>query len=373
MDIGSSSVRAAIHDRRGRTVAGTTVQVPYAWDVAADDSVRLSHEVLLDVVGQVLDQVVEAAESLAPDIVAGGISCFLHSICGLDADGRPVTPVLSWADSTSRAEAAALREQIDPGRTHQITGVPIHASYWPARILRLRQEEPRIRQWSGLPGAAGRGPDRAPRGQPVDGVGDRTSRSGRGNLVDRAVGPPGHGARRPSPDRRRRGALGRLSDRQRRWPQLAHVSWFAPWGDGSCANVGMAATGPGRAGITVGTSGAMRTFIADPAPTLPIGLFAYRLGGGTVIGGQLSEGGGVLDWTSRLLGRRAARWSAPPPGCRPMGTGSPSCRTPSASEVRVPRPGAGGGDGLHADTDPAACIAPPSSRSPTGSPPSTTG
>ena len=53
----------------------------------------------------------------------------------------------------------------------------------------------------------------------------------------------------------------------------------------------------------VGTSGALRAYVADPAPPLPAGLFAYRLGAGTVAGGQLSEGGGLLAWASRLLGR----------------------------------------------------------------------
>jgi len=36
VEIGSSSVRAAIHDRLGRTVTGTEVRVPYAWDVASE-------------------------------------------------------------------------------------------------------------------------------------------------------------------------------------------------------------------------------------------------------------------------------------------------------------------------------------------------
>jgi gluconokinase len=47
----------------------------------------------------------------------------------------------------------------------------------------------------------------------------------------------------------------------------------------------------------------MRSYLPDPAPTIPDGLFAYRLGPGTVVGGQLSEGGGVLVWASRRLGR----------------------------------------------------------------------
>ncbi len=285
-------------------VPGTAVQVPYNWNLASDDSVRLPHEVLLDVVSQVLDRVVAAAEPIAPDIVAGGISCFLHSITGLDAAGQPVTPVLSWADSTSRAEAAALREQVDPARAHQISGVPIHASYWPARVLRLRQEEPQIRRWAGFPEILAE----ALTGRPATsqsmasgtGLLDRAGGTWSGVLLDRLDLDPGDLSPIVADDE----SLGRLSEAAaRRWPRLAHLSWFAPWGDGSCANVGMGATGPGRAGITIGTSGAMRSFILDPAPSLPAGLFGYRLDAGTVAGGQLSEGGGVLDWASRLLGQ----------------------------------------------------------------------
>lgn len=303
IDIGSSSVRAAVHDHVGRTVKRTPVQVPYAWDVASDHSVRLSHQALLDVVAQVLDQIADVAESVAPQVVAGGISCFFHSICGLDTAGRPTTPVLSWADSTSATEAAGLRERTDRERVHQLSGVPIHASFWPARMLRLRHEDPAIRRWAGFPELL----TEALLGRVAM---SRSMASGTG-LLDRA-----HGTWSPmlldhlgvdAPDLPEIVAddepLGRMSTAAaRRWPRLAHVVWFAPWGDGSCANTGMAANAPGRAAITAGTSGALRTFIADPRPSISPDLFAYRLDAGTVVGGQLSEGGGVLDWASRLLG-----------------------------------------------------------------------
>lgn len=308
IDIGSSSIRAAIHDRLGRTVKGTAVQVPYAWNLAADDSVRISHQALLDMVGQVLDQVAIATESVAPDVVAGGISCFFHSVAGLNAAGRPVTPVLSWADSTSTAEAAALRAQIDPEWAHQVSGVPIHASYWPARVLRLRREEPRIRRWAGFPellaeALTGR---LAVSRSMASGTGllDRARGTWSSSLLDRLAVDAGDLPPILDDDQ----PLGRLSGASaQRWPGLAHVSWFAPWGDGSCGNVGMAATAPGRAALMVGTSGALRTVIADPAPPIAPGLFAYRLGAKTVAGGQLSEGGGVLAWASRLLGQSRPR------------------------------------------------------------------
>ena len=307
LDIGSSSIRAALHDRLGRTLKGCAVQVPYAWDVDAAGSVRLSHRTLLDLVGQAMDRVARVAGPLAAEVVAGGVSCFFHSIAGLDDAGRPITPVLSWADRTSAGDAADLRKRVDPKDVHASTGSPIHASYWPARVLRLRQEQRGIRRWAGFPELVAE----ALTGRVAV---SRSMASGTG-LLDRARGiwsqallsqleidpsdlPAMVGDDKP---------IGRLTAAAaRRWPQLAHLSWFAAWGDGACGNVGLAATGHGRAALMVGTSGAMRSVVTDPAAPVPDGLFAFRLGGGTLMGGQLSEGGGLLAWTSRLLRRSRA-------------------------------------------------------------------
>lgn len=304
LDIGSSSVRAALHDRRGRVLKGSAVQVPYDWETGREGSVRLAPELLLELVGVALDQLVAAAGSLATEVVAGGVSCFFHSIVGLDDAGRPMTPVLSWADTTSAAEAAVLRTRMDPERVHAVSGVPIHSSYWPARVLRLRQELPGIRRWAGFP-------ELVAKALSGGAVISRSMASGTG-LLERSSGgwsaellghltidpkdlPPIVGDDEP---------IGRLSQSAaRRWPQLSETSWFAPWGDGACGNVGLGAAGPGKAALMIGTSGALRAFVAVAAPQIPAGLFAYRLGSGAVVGGQLSEGGGTLGWASRLLGR----------------------------------------------------------------------
>jgi gluconokinase len=304
IDIGSSSVRAALHDRVGRAVKSSAVQVPYSWDVHRGGSVRLSPQVLLDVVGQALDEIASNAGSLAGDVVAAGTSCFFHSIVGLDDEGRPITPVLSWADTTSVGEAAALREKVDLARVHARTGAPVHASYWPARVRQLRHEQPAIRGWAGFPELlAGALTGRA--------CVSRSMASGTG-LLDRARGSwceevleelgidPAQLPAVVNDDE----SIGRLPGAaSRRWPQFAHVAWFPAWGDGGCGNVGLAAAGPRTAALMVGTSGALRVIVADPAPPVPAGLFAYRLGAGALLGGQLSQGGGTLAWASRMLGR----------------------------------------------------------------------
>jgi gluconokinase len=307
IDIGSSSVRAAVHDCLGRPVKGTAVQVPYSWEIAADGAVRLPARSLLELVGRVLDELVVTAAPVAGDIVAAGVSCFFHSIAGLDAEGRPITALLSWADTTSADAATALRRQVDPTATHALTGVPIHASYWPARIRRLRLEEPAIRRWAGFPELLA---------ELLTGrvVVSRSMASGTG-LLDRARGAwaeplvdlLGVGPDQLPPLVDDDEAIGRLfGAAAQRWPQLAGLDWFAAWGDGVCGNVGLGATGSGTAALMVGTSGALRAFVRDPAPAVPDGLFAYRLGGDAVVGGQLSEGGGLLAWAGRLLGRSLA-------------------------------------------------------------------
>jgi gluconokinase len=318
VDIGSSSVRGALHDRLGRTVRGSAVQVRYAWNTAPDGSVRLPHEALVDVFGQALDEIDATVGHLAEDVVAGGISCFLHSIVGLDDAGHPMTPVLSWADTTSAGEAAALRERIDPEAVHASTGAPIHPGYWPARVLQLRREQPGIRRWAGLAeliAAAVTGRAAVSRSM-ASGTGllDRA----RGTWAEELLGAIGIAPQQLSPLVADDEPIGRLSaPATKRWPRFSHLAWFAAWGDGGCSNVGLGVTTQGTAALQLGTSGALRAIVADVAPAIPIGLFAQRLGSGSVVGGQLSEGGGTLAWVSALLRRSRASLDRAAAGLEP--------------------------------------------------------
>ena len=307
LDIGSSSIRGALHDRRGRTVRSTVVQVRYAWATAPDGSVRLASAAFIEMVEQALDALDASVGRLGVDVVAGGIACFIHSIVGLDHAGRPMTNVLSWADTTSAAEAAALRELIDPAAAHETTGAPVHAGYWPARIVHLRAEQPGIRRWAGLPELVAErltGRSAVSRSM-ASGTGllDRVTGTWAGTILD-AVHVDAGQLPPIQPDDEAVGPLSRSS--AQRWPRLAGFGWFAAWGDGGCGNVGLGATGNGKAALMVGTSGALRAVVSEGVPTLPAGLFAQHLGAGTVVGGQLSEGGGTLAWTSRLLRRSQA-------------------------------------------------------------------
>ena len=245
LDIGSSSVRAGLHDRWGRSLQGTEVQVPYAWDISPTGAVRLAVQTLADLVGEALDQLVAVAGALTPR------SWPAASPASSTASGprwrRPADdarPLLGRRDQCRRSGHS--RTQVDPDRVHRVSGVPIHAAAGPLA-------------WFGCEGAAGdQAMGRLSRagGRTVDRAGavSRSMASGTG-LFDRARkgGPPesareaGHRSWGPATARgRRRIARPALADRRAALAAARRPSWFAAWGDGSCGDVGLGAGYRGR-------------------------------------------------------------------------------------------------------------------------------
>ena len=312
LDIGSSSVRAGVFDSDGRLRRGCFTRLTYPMAVDGAGGATIEPARLLETVTGTLDGLaVRAGDEL--EAVAGvGVSCFLHSVAGLDQGGNALTPLLTWADTTSAPQAAALRRVLSEREVWQRTGCPLHASYWPAKILRLREATPGpIARWVGAAEIV----FEALTGRSAI---DVSMASGTG-LLARSDGT--WDARLLShlgidedalPLLASPAAAGVLSGwSAERWPALAGVPWFVPWSDASCGNVGLGCLAGGPAALMIGTSGAMRAIVADPVPVIPAGLFAHRLADGTsLMGGQLSEGGGVIAAVGRLLGGSPRRLEA---------------------------------------------------------------
>jgi gluconokinase len=304
VDIGSSSARVGLRDATGAPV-GAVAQVRYRMTV--DDGGGVSIEVprLLAVVAEALDQLVARTSARRLGQVVGvGISCFLHSVAGLDRGGRPVTPLLTWADTTSAVQAASLRERLDASAVWQAAGSPLHASYWPAKVLHLRAAAGgAVRSFAGAPELLF---------EELTGMRaiDLSQASGTG-LLDRAAAGWHSGLLRELdlgpgslPPQAERGATALLGGwAAGRWPALARVPWHLPWSDAWCGNIGLGRTAGRGAALQIGTSGAIRVIVEDPVPLVPAGLFGHRLPDGTaLVGGQLSEGGGTAAAVARLLG-----------------------------------------------------------------------
>jgi gluconokinase len=89
----------------------------------------------------------------------------------------------------------------------------------------------------------------------------------------------------------------------KRWPRLANARWFPAVADGAADNIGAGCVTKSRAALMVGTSGAMRVaYAGEPPKKIPAGLWCYRVDRKqVVIGGALSDGGGLYQWLKKNL------------------------------------------------------------------------
>ena len=277
LDVGSSSTRACAYDERGRALEECASR-KYSARTPRDGSAELD-----------ADELVRAAEAVLTEAGEGdalGISCFWHSLLLLDEHEQPLTPVLAWQDRRAAAQAEALAARLDQETVHERTGCMLHPSYWPAKLLWLAEQ------------------GTLARARHIVSFADYLFLRLTGELRTTLSTASGSGLlnlRSRSWDARLLAELGveellltPISD------QPAGTT-YPPLGDGACSNLGCGCVTPGRAALTIGTSGAYRV-VHGGDPTPREGLFAYLLDERRVVeGGSISDGGNLLAWLDRTL------------------------------------------------------------------------
>lgn len=312
LDVGSSSARARAYGPDGRPRPEVpTARAQCRWTATPDGGMETDADTLLRSVVEVVDAAVAGARAAGAEVAAVSTASFWHSLLGVGADGRPATPVYGWGDARAAGAALRLRERVDEAAVHARTGCFLHPSYPAARLLWLRGAAgdtfPRAAAWMSfgeylelclfgvrrcsLSMASGTGlldlRRRAWDAEMLEAVG--VAEEALSPLVD-ADAP----------------ALPLRPEWARRWPELDGIPWVPPLGDGACANLGSGACGTGRAGLTVGTSAAVRALWRGEPERIPPGLWCYRLDGGRVVMGRaLSNAGNSVAWLRR-------RWRLPP-------------------------------------------------------------
>ena len=305
IDVGSSSVRAILHDERARPVPRAEVHIPHAPRVLPDGTAELDADRLMALVSRAVSEVlVLAGPARAKRIAAVGVSTFWHGLVVADQAARALTPVYLWSDSRSADATEKLRNRVDVEKVRQRTGCPIHPSYWPSKLAWLRSVRPDLWKtevrWLSfgdllylrLFGRLGTSLSMA-------------SATGLFRLEDCEWDAELLAELRISqsslpPIGRTEQGLVPLYARQ--WPALAAVPWLLAVGDGALANLGSGCITPDRRALTIGTSGALRLMHPAPRGKLPAGLWCYRLDADRLItGGALSNGGNLHAWLLQTL------------------------------------------------------------------------
>ncbi len=309
IDIGSSSIKGGLYDARARAVEGTSAREPNEQRVDSNGTSEQAANDVKAAAERVVDAVLAHSGKFKGQIAAVGADSMASTILGVDEEGRPVTPVYTYADSRSAADVEALRRELDVRDVYDRTGCPQHTSYVPGRIRWLQRTSPdtaaTVCRWVDLPTyiySSWSGRHDVPVSYSVaswSGMLNRRKlewdRDLLGHLrIAEDVLPP----LAPHSDP----VSGLSTEFSRRWPDLADKPFFLAVGDGAAVNVGTGCVTPDRIALTVGTTGALRLLLHGDSPEVPRGLWAYRLGSdNTLVGGSFSEGGNILEWAMETL------------------------------------------------------------------------
>ena len=144
IDIGTSSVRAALYDEKARVVPETMVKNERVLTATDDGGAEIDADEAFAQVVKAVDSVLKKAKNIPGEIGFVAASSFWHSLVGVDKKGEPTTKVFGWADTRSRRYVSVLREKFDEGAMHNRTGARFHSSYWTAKLLWLQKEQKTI-------------------------------------------------------------------------------------------------------------------------------------------------------------------------------------------------------------------------------------
>jgi gluconokinase len=308
LDIGTSSVRAALYNSKGAMLPDTLVKNERSLTSTDDGGAEIDAEVALRQILRAIDDVLAISSGVKGEITYVAACAFWHSLVGVDAKGRPTTKVFGWADTRSREYTDVLRRKLDEREIHNRTGARFHSSFWPAKLLWLKNEFPEVfaqtAQWLSLSDFVA--------SRLFGTVVTSTSMASATGLFD---------IRKCAWDqalmkflRIRSSSLPQISSSDndafrliakyaRRWPRLENAACFPAIGDGAANNIGAGCVRKSKAALMIGTSGAMRVAYRGEAPTkIPAGLWCYRIDRKRVImGGALSDGGGLYHWLKENL------------------------------------------------------------------------
>jgi gluconokinase len=230
------------------------------------------------------------------------LSSAMHSLMVLNKKNKPITPLITWADTRSAGIAERLRNLPEAEHIYNATGTPIHSMSPLCKIIWLRENKPHIFEtafkfisikefiWYRLFGK-------------YETDHSIASATGLFNIESLEWNEPSLQLCGIKPSQ-----LSELVPtdfiRKDIIPATASLlsipattSFCIGASDGCLANAGSYALDKGTAALTIGTSGAVR--IASPKPILNFGAmsFNYLLDNKTFIcGGPVNNGGNIVDW-----------------------------------------------------------------------------
>jgi xylulokinase len=143
IDVGTTSVKAAVYDVAGTRLAGAGRE--YRLHHPAPDRVEIDPATWWEAAVAAVREALATPGVAAGAVAAIGVSSQGESVTAVDAAGRPLAPALVWLDNRAMAEARELAAAFPPDVVYERTGVPdINPTWTGAKLLWLRRHEPAL-------------------------------------------------------------------------------------------------------------------------------------------------------------------------------------------------------------------------------------
>ena len=295
LDVGTTAAKASLFSIDGSIRLTASREYPLlnpqpGWHVQRpDDIARGVLEAMKDVVSKID----------ASKVVGISISTAMHGLLGLGHDRRPVTELITWADSRAFEQAEELNLHATGPRLHNTSGTPTHPMSPLVKLKWFADEHPDVLSatpyWLGLKDWI----LLILTGELATEL-SAASSSGLLDMEDRNWNPEaleiaGITAENLPPIHDTTDIIPLSPTAASATGLPAGLPVVVGAGDGPLGNLGTGAMAPGRAGLSIGTSGALRMVVRNPA--VVSGLFCYALTSDVwVAGGAVSNGGMVQRW-----------------------------------------------------------------------------
>lgn len=299
IDIGTTNIKAALYTYSGKEIFVKSATYPLHTDEfgAATQS---ANEIKEKVFHVIKESTVEcASQGLKISFIS--FSAAMHSLLAVDAKGRPMTPVLTWADRQSEHYLNDLKNEIGTTIYHK-TGTPIHPMSPLMKLYWLNKDHHEIIQ----------------KAEKFIGVKEFVLYQLFGEYITDYSIANATGLFNMYTLSWDNEALEVVGISEKKLPKLVpttevlrgmneeialelgldpKIPIIIGASDGCLANLGVNAIEQGQVALSIGTSGAIRTVTNRPMTDKNERTFCYALTEEHwVIGGSVNNGGVIMDW-----------------------------------------------------------------------------
>ncbi|WP_433790372.1 gluconokinase [Actinoplanes sp. CA-252034] len=305
IDTGTTSTKGIAAGPGGEIRALTSVHYPLS--VPGPGRAELDPGALTDAAVQALTDVAAECRAKGDRVIAIGLSSFLHALVPMDAAGKPLGPVVTWADNRSAAQCERIVADNRARKLQARTGTPVHPMSPLTKLAWWAEDDPETlhatARWGGVKELI----VAALTGGPF--LVDLSIASGTGlydiharRWDDEALQIAGVRAGQLAEVVPTTHALRLHADVAAAAGLPAETPLIIGAADGPLANLGVGATPPGVGAVSLGTSGALRTVVGSPTSDEAGRLFCYALTEDRwVIGGAVNNAGSVVRWAGQTF------------------------------------------------------------------------